>query len=36
MANERNTEQIVRSHFEKDKNFIHLEEQSSDIPKIEK
>ncbi|MDR2684304.1 MAG: hypothetical protein LBB53_02845, partial [Prevotellaceae bacterium] len=36
MANERKTEQIVRSHFEKDKDFVRLEEQSSDIPKIEK
>jgi type I restriction-modification system DNA methylase subunit len=36
MANERKTEQIIRSHFEKDKDFVRLEEQSSDIPKIEK
>jgi len=36
MANERKTEQIVRSHFEKDIDVITIEEQSSDIPKIDK
>ena len=36
MANERKTEQIVRSHFEKCNDFIKIEEQSSDIPKIDK
>jgi type I restriction-modification system DNA methylase subunit len=36
MANERKTEQIVRSHFEKSNDFIKIEEQSSDIPKIDK
>ena len=36
MANERKTEQIVRSHFEKYLDFIKIEEQKSDIPKIDK
>ena len=36
MANERKTEQIVRSHFEKSADLIKIEEQSSDIPKIDK
>lgn len=36
MANERKTESIVRSHFEKFKDFIHIEEQISDNPKIVK
>ena len=36
MANERKTEQIVRSHFEKDKGFIKIEEQKSDIMRIDK
>jgi type I restriction enzyme M protein len=35
MANERNTEKIVRSHFEKFSG-IHIEEQISDNPKIDK
>lgn len=36
MANERKTEQIVRSHFEKTSDIVCIEEQSSDIPKIDK
>ncbi len=36
MANERKTEQIVRKHFEKFSDNIIIEEQSSDIPKINK
>jgi hypothetical protein len=36
MANERKTEQIVRSHFEKYGEIVRMEEQSSDIPKIDK
>jgi type I restriction enzyme M protein len=36
MANERKTESIVRSHFEKFKDIIHIEEQSSDNAKIDK
>jgi hypothetical protein len=36
MANERKTEKIVRSHFEKYTDVIKIEEQSSDIPKIDK
>ena len=36
MANERKTEQIVRTHFEKDNKFIKIEEQQSDILKIDK
>ena len=36
MANERKTEQIVRFHFEKSDDLIKIEEQSSDIPKVDK
>lgn len=36
MANERKTESIVRTHFEKFKNIIHIEEQISDNAKINK
>lgn len=36
MANERKTESIVRSHFEKFKDIIHIEEQISDNAKIDK
>jgi type I restriction enzyme M protein len=36
MANERKTENIVRSHFEKYKDILHIEEQASDNPKIDK
>ena len=36
MANERKTEQIVRSHFEQSSDIVRIEEQSSDIPKIDK
>jgi len=36
MANERKTEKIVRSHLEKYREIIHIEEQSSEIPKIDK
>lgn len=36
MANERKTENIVRSHLEQFKDFIEIEEQASDIPKIDK
>ncbi len=36
MTNERKTESIVRSHFEQFKDLIEIEEQTSDIPKIEK
>jgi type I restriction enzyme M protein len=36
MANERKTEVIVRSHFEKSAKIIHIEEQSSDSAKIDK
>jgi type I restriction enzyme M protein len=36
MANERKTERIVYSHFEKFKDIIHIEEQSSDISRIDK
>ena len=36
MANERKTENIVRSHFEQFKNIIHIEEQASDNAKIDK
>jgi hypothetical protein len=36
MANERKTEKIVRSHFEKDNEFIKIEEQKSDILKVDK
>lgn len=35
MANERKTEQIVRKHFEKFQNIV-IEEQSSEIPKVQK
>jgi hypothetical protein len=36
MANERKTEQIVRSHLEREAEFMRIEEQSSEIPKIDK
>jgi hypothetical protein len=36
MVNERKTEQIVRTHFDKQDDIIHIEEQSSDVPKIDK
>jgi len=36
MANERKTEQIVRKHFEKFDKIINIEEQSSEIPKVQK
>ncbi len=36
MANEKKTERIVYSHFEKSGDIIHIEEQSSDISKIDK
>jgi len=36
MANERKTEKIVRSHFEKFNDIIHIEEQASDNAKIDK
>jgi hypothetical protein len=36
MANERKTEIIVRSHFEKYNDIIQIEEQTSDNPKIDK
>ena len=36
MANERQTESIVRSHFEKFKDILHIEEQASDNVKIQK
>jgi len=36
MANEKKTERIVYSHFEKSNDIIHIEEQSSDISKIDK
>lgn len=36
MANETKTIRIVNSHFEKYKDIIHIEEQISDIPKIDK
>jgi type I restriction enzyme M protein len=36
MANEKKTERIVYSHFEKSSDIIHIEEQSSDIAKIDK
>jgi len=36
MANERKTEKIVRSHFEKFDDIIHIEEQASDNAKIDK
>ncbi|MDR1198886.1 MAG: hypothetical protein LBK94_07760 [Prevotellaceae bacterium] len=34
MANERKTEQMARSHFEQDKDFIRMEEQKSDKLRI--
>ncbi|MDR2585547.1 MAG: N-6 DNA methylase [Prevotellaceae bacterium] len=36
MANERKTEQIVRFHFQKSSEVVQIEEQSSDISKIDK
>lgn len=36
MANEKKTERIVYAHFEKSNEIIHIEEQSSDISKIDK
>lgn len=36
MTNERKTENIVRSHFEQFKDLVEIEEQASDIPKIDK
>ena len=36
MANERKTESIIRSHFEKFTDLVEIEEQASDIPKIGK
>ena len=36
MANEKKTERIVYAHFEKSNDIIHIEEQSSDISKINK
>lgn len=36
MANERKTEKIVRTHFEKFNDIIHIEEQASDNAKIDK
>jgi hypothetical protein len=36
MANERKTEQIVRSHFEKNNDFVKIEEQKSDTLKVDK
>jgi len=36
MANERKTERIVRSHFEKFDDIIHIDEQASDNAKINK
>jgi type I restriction enzyme M protein len=36
MANERKTEGIVRSHFERFKDLVEIEEQASDNPKIDK
>lgn len=36
MANERKTENIVRSHFERGKDILHIEEQASDNSKIDK
>ena len=36
MTNERKTESIVRSHFEQFKDLVEIEEQASDIPKIDK
>jgi type I restriction-modification system DNA methylase subunit len=36
MANEKKTERIVYSHFEKSNDIIHIEEQASDITKVDK
>ena len=36
MANEKKTERIVYTHFDKFSDIIHIEEQASDIPKIDK
>ncbi len=36
MANERKTENIVREHFNRFRDFLIIEEQSSDVPKIDK
>ncbi len=36
MANEKKTERIVYSHFEKCSDIIHIEEQASDISKVDK
>lgn len=36
MTNERKTESIVRSHFEQFKDIVEIEEQASDVPKINK
>ncbi len=36
MVNEKKTERIVRSHFEQYKDLVEIEEQASDIPKIDK
>ncbi len=36
MANERKTENIVRNHFKNYTDIVHIEEQKSDIPKIDK
>lgn len=36
MANEKKTERIVYTHFEKSKDIIHIEEQASDITKVDK
>jgi len=36
MINERKTENIVRTHFEQSRDILHIEEQLSDNPKIDK
>ena len=36
MANEKKTERIVYTHFEKSKDIIYIEEQASDITKVDK
>ena len=36
MINEKKTERIVYNHFEQDSSIVHIEEQASDIPKIDK
>ena len=36
MINEKKTERIVYNHFEQDSCIVHIEEQASDIPKIDK